>query len=161
MSQHYFDDAARQEIEFVRDRTKAVAIAARQRGASKDLTKRILDDNFALGERRYNSNGTGIKHGGLSRPAVGASIHESTCRVRDHKARKRVRVEHTCSRFAHTVDLHRLYVGKSAPFRKGGYLYERASHVGKRRMRDAVRMADHISSKGEITAALEFLLGSR
>lgn len=159
MTDRYFDDAARQQASYVKDRLPSIADAARQRGASKEVAARIVLDNLGDGERRHNSNGTVIRHGGLSRAAVG--LHESTCRVRDHKARKHVRVVYATSQFVRGVDQQRTYTYKSAPYRKGGYMYERASRVGKRRMRDAVRMADHICSKGEISAALEFLLGSR
>ena len=140
-------EAASDAVVHVRKRVKAIAHQLTSAGVCDEVAVEITCRNLD-----YMGRSCGRK---------AAGIHAPTFRVRDHKNRQRVRVEHTLHTHAHNVDLQRTYTHKSAPYRKGGYMYERASRVGKRRMRDAVRMADHICSKGEIPAALEFLLGSR
>lgn len=104
------------------------------------------------------------KHIAYTKRSVGRilpGVPKPTGRVKDAKNYKAARTAHAKHTFAHTVDLQRTYTHKSAPFRPGGSVWAKCDRVGKRRLRGVVGLADKIALKGEITAALELVLGSR
>jgi hypothetical protein len=115
----------------------------------------------SLGRRATGAHGTTSGGVWVGDRLVMRSVQTVVARVKCAKAHKAERVR-ACDQ-AHTrqLDAARHFARVSAPWRKGGYRWAKLPGVGKREYRKILHKCDRMVENGEITAALELLLGDR
>ena len=80
-----------------------------------------------------------------------------TSKVKDHKAHKALRVRACANAHAGAIDAMRRFTYMSAPFRKGGCVYDKVTKRKRNRFRAILHKADALALSGEVTVATELL----
>lgn len=150
------------EVAYMKGRVRKLAHQLTKASVSDDVGANILERNIDHMGRSVGRRAQGAHVPTQGYVCVGSDFRlrvaqNPTSKVKDHKAHKALRVAACAQAHAGTIDAMRRFTYMSAPFRKGGCVYDKVSKRKRNRFRAILHKADAIARTGEITVATELL----